>query len=70
LLILKIESSEFLHALASIHLGREDISLSVDGNIVQCCELANLAAGPAKATERFLRGVIDHAHLVVHPSIM
>jgi len=33
----------------------------------QCCELANLAAGPAKATERFLRGVIDHAHLVVHP---
>ena len=44
LLILKIEPSEFLHALAGIHLGGEDISLSVDSDVVQRRKLANLAA--------------------------
>jgi hypothetical protein len=55
LLILKIEPSEFLHALTGIHLGSEDISLSVDGDVVQCRELANLPARPAKPTDRFVR---------------
>ena len=67
LLILKIEPSEFLHALAGIHLGSEDISLSVDSDVVQRRKLANLAARPAEATERFLRGVVDDAHLAIHP---
>jgi hypothetical protein len=52
LLILTIEPSEFLHALAGIHLGSEDISLSVDSDVVQRRELANLAAGPTEPTER------------------
>ena len=65
-LILKIEPSEFLHALTRIYLGSEDISLSVDGDVVQCCELANLRPGRPKATERFLRGMVGDAHLAVH----
>jgi hypothetical protein len=46
-------SSKFLHALAGIHLGSKDISLSVDSDVVQRRKLANLAARPAEATERF-----------------
>ena len=67
MLILKIEPSKFLHALAGIHLGSEDISLSVYGDVVPRRKLANLAARLAEATERFLRGVIDDAHLAIHP---
>lgn len=35
LLVLKIEPSEFLHVLAGIYFGREDVSLRVNGNVVQ-----------------------------------
>src|SRR5262249_929115 len=55
-----------LNPLARIHLGREDVALAVDRDVVEGGELADLATGSAEAAERLLRGVIDDTHLAVH----
>src|SRR5262249_583136 len=47
-------------------LGREDVALPVDRDVVQRRELTDLPSGSAKATERLLRGAIDDTNLAVH----
>src|SRR5262245_44692854 len=65
-LVLQIESAELLHPLTGIDLGRKDVALPVDGDVVQRRELTDLSSGSAKAAERLLRGAIDNANLAVH----
>src|SRR4029453_16963626 len=60
------DAAELLHPLTGIDLGRKDVALPVDGDVVQRRELADLSSGSAKAAERLLRGAIDDAHLAVH----
>jgi hypothetical protein len=47
-LILPVEPAKLLHALAGIYLGGKDIALSIDGNIVERRELADLPPGPTE----------------------
>jgi len=43
--VLQIDPAEFLHALSGVHLGREDVALAVDRDVVQGRELTGLPAG-------------------------
>src|SRR6185295_10772784 len=65
-LILRIEPAEFLHPLAGIDLGRGDVALAVDRDVVHHVELPGLAAGPAYASEHLVGAPVDDAQLVVH----
>src|SRR4029453_16200378 len=65
-LVLQIEAAELLPPLTGVDLGRKDVALPVDGDVVQRRELADLSSGAAEAAERLLRGAIDDAHLAVH----
>src|SRR6516165_3170244 len=65
-LVLHIDPAKLLHPLPGIDLRREDVSLAVDGDVVQRRELADLPPWPAEAAKRLLRGAVDDAHLAVH----
>ena len=66
LLILYVGPAKLLYPLSSIDLGREDVSLAVDCDIVQGRELADLPSGPTEAAECLLRSTVDDAYLAVH----
>src|SRR5262249_57529143 len=65
-LVLDVDPAKLLHALAGIDLRRKDVSLAVDGDVMQRRELADLPSWPAEAAESLLRGAVDDAHLAVH----
>src|SRR3954453_6888564 len=65
-LVLLIHSPELLYPLTGIHLGGEDVALTVDGDVVQRSEHAHLPSGATEAAERFFRRVVDQTHLAVH----
>ena len=48
-LILHVEPAKLLHALAGIDLGGKEIALSIDGDIVERRELADLPPRPTEA---------------------
>src|SRR6516165_7626335 len=64
--VLGIQPPEFLHALAGIHLGSEDVSLPVNGDVMQRSELADLTSRPPETAQGFLCGMVENAHLAVH----
>jgi hypothetical protein len=47
-LILHVEPAQLLHALAGIDLGGKDVALSIDGDIVERRELADLPPRPTE----------------------
>jgi hypothetical protein len=65
-LILHVEPAKLLHALAGIDLGGKDIALSIDGDIVERRELADLPPRPTETAERLLRCAIDDTYFAIH----
>src|SRR5260370_21308919 len=58
-LILQIDPPEFLHALSGVDLGRVDVALAVDRDVVERREHADLPAGTAEACQHLLSGAPD-----------
>src|ERR1044072_2118508 len=61
-----IQAAELLHSLPGVDLGRIDVALHVDGDVVHDVELPRIATGTTNATENGVRRAVDDAHLVVH----
>src|SRR5262249_16153025 len=65
-LVLDVDPAKLLHALAGIDLRRKDVSLAVDGDVMQRRELADLPSWPAEAAVSLPRRPVGDGHLAVH----
>src|SRR5690349_15589451 len=63
--VLRVQPPKFLHALARVDLGRVDVALRVDGDVMHDVELARVAARAAYAPDDGVRRALDDAQLVV-----
>src|SRR3954468_21394543 len=65
--ILGVEPAELLDALTGRDLRRVEVALPVYGDVMQCRELAGLAADAPETAEAVLRGTVDDADFAVRP---
>ena len=70
LLVGRVEPAEFLHPLPGVHLGRVDVALAVDGDVVDRGELPGMPPDAPEAPEHLGVCALDDAQLVVEPSTM